>query len=141
MPQSKRLQDVIAIGGMRAHAKLAFDHVRSPLRRPHLLSVPKRFCSLRQQVRQLLGTQLGLRTWCWGPTQSTYPLSLRSAQPLTHGTFAHSQDRNSLFLLPPLLRQFPRTQKTTFFPIVWFVFLLHPSSFTGFANHSVVSSP
>ena len=51
-----------------------------------------------------------------------------------------SQDRSSIFLLPSLLRQFPRSQKTIFFPILWFVFFLHPSSSTGFANHSVVSS-
>ena len=139
MPQSFRPQDVIVIGGMRAHDTLAFDHVRSAPRRPHLPSVPKRFCSLGQQVRQLLGTQLGLRNWCWGVTQSNHSLSLRSAQPRTHGTFAHFQDRSSIFLLPPLLRQFPRSQKTTCFPIVWFEFFLHPSSLTGFVNHSVVN--
>ena len=93
---------------MRLH--LAFAHVRSTPGRPHLPSVPKRFCSWRQHLRhlrQLLGTQLGLRTWCWSVAQSNDPLRIRPVQPLAHDTFTHPQGRSSLFQLPPWLRHFP----------------------------------
>jgi hypothetical protein len=68
---------------------LAFAHVRPTPGRPHLPSVPKHCCSLRQhlrQLRQLPGTQLGLRTWCWSAAQSNDPLRLRPVQPLVEQT-------------------------------------------------------
>src|SRR2546427_392100 len=108
MPQSLRPQDALALGGMSAHAQLAFAHVRPTLGRPHLLSVSKRFCSLRQylrQLRQLLGTQLGLRTWCWSAAQSHDPLRLHSVQPLNASKMIMRPERATEERLAPYLEQ------------------------------------
>lgn len=127
-------QGATAMGGMIARTKVALDHVRYPLRRPHLSSVPSLFCSLGQdlrQRRQLLRTSFRLWPWCWVAAQPLDPLSFRSAHPLTHSSFAHCQGRCHLFLLPSLLGPFLGTQTTPFFPIVCFVVLLHPSRVSG----------
>jgi hypothetical protein len=113
---------------------LAFAYVCPPLGRPHLPSVPKRCCSLRQhlrQLRQLLGTQLGLRTWCWSAAQSNDPLRLRSVQPLAHDTFTHPRAAAISFCFHPGCDSSQAELPTTFLPLVWFMSLLHPSSFTG----------
>ncbi len=117
---------------MRLH--LAFAYVRPTLGRPHLPSVPKRCCSSRQHLRhlrQLLGAQLGLRTWCWSAAQSNDLLRLRPVQPLAHDTFTHPRAAAHPFCFHPCCASSQAELPTTFFPLVWFVFLLHPSRFTG----------
>ena len=117
---------------MRLH--LAFAHVRPTPGRSHLPSVPKRVCSMLQhlrQLRQLLGTQLGLRTWCWSAAQSNDPLRLRPVQPQARGASTHPMAAAHSFSFHPGWDSSQVELPTTFFPLVWFVFLLHPSSFTG----------
>ena len=114
---------------MRLH--LAFAYVRPTLGRPHLLSVPKRFCSSRQHLRQLLGTQLGLRTWCWSAAQANDPLRLRPVQPLAHDTFTHPRAAAHSFCFHPGCDSSQAELPTTCFSLVWFVFFLHSFSFTG----------
>src|SRR5437588_804752 len=67
-------------------------------------------------------------------------LRLCSCEPLTDCSFAHPQRYRDVFLLPPLLPQLPGSQASTFFPIVWFVFFLHPSILSGLAIHATVYS-
>jgi len=113
---------------------LAFAYVCPPLGRPHLPSVPKRCGCLRQhlrQLRQLLGTQLGLRTWCWSAAQSNDPLRLRPVQQQARGAPAHPKAAARSFSLHPCCASSQAELPTTFFPLVWFVFFLHPSSFNG----------
>jgi hypothetical protein len=66
MPQSFHPQDALAIGGIRAHATVAFAHVRPTLGRSHLLSVSKRFCSLRQHQARNCASCSALNLGC-GP--------------------------------------------------------------------------
>ncbi len=118
------------MAGMVAHAELTLHHLRHSLPGPHLAKKSKRLCSsIKQtgQLRQLLGVQLGLRSWGWMATQRLFSLCPGSFEPLADGSFAHSQRCGDVFLLPLLLPQFPRSQPTTFFPIMWFLFFLHPS--------------
>ena len=115
---------------MVAHSELALDHLGDSSACPNLSAEPKRFSPLVQQagqLRQVLGTQLRLRTWSWMSMQGWLSLCLASLEPLADGSFAHSQGSNYIFLLPSLLPQFPRSQPTAFFPIMRFLFFLHPS--------------
>src|SRR5204863_8537727 len=88
----ERAQDATAMRGMIAHAKVALDHFRHSLRRPHLSSISKRFRSLRQylrQLRQLLRTQFRLRPRRGATAHPLDRLRFRSARPLPHRPFAH----------------------------------------------------
>src|SRR5512142_3074028 len=118
------------MAGMVAHPELTLNHLPHPLRRPHLTAKPKRLrSSIKQagQLCQLLGTQLRPRSWSRTATQRLFSLRLGSLEPLTDCSFPYTQGLSYLFLLPLLLPQFPRSQPTAFFPIMRFVFFLHPS--------------
>lgn len=81
------------MAGMVAHAKLALNHLCHPLRGPHLTTKSKRLrASMKQtgQLCQLLGAQLGLRSWGGMATQRLFSLSPGSLKPLADGSFAHS---------------------------------------------------
>ena len=93
----------------RIRLHLAFAHVRPTLGRPHLPSVPKRWCT----------------------AQSNDPLRLRPVQPLAHDTFTHPRAAANSFCFHPCCDSSQAELPTTFFPLVWFVFFLHSSSFTG----------
>jgi hypothetical protein len=82
------------------------------------------------QLRQLFGTHLGLRTWCWSAAHSNGPLHLRSGQPLAHDTFTHLRAAAHSFCFHPGCASSQAELPTTLFPLVWCMFFLHPSSFT-----------
>jgi hypothetical protein len=112
----------------RRRLHLAFAHVRPTPGRPHPPSVPKRCCSLR---RAPAPAATWMQTWCWSVAQSNDPLCLRLVQPLARDTSTHPRAAAHSFSSHPGWNSSQAELLTTFFPLVWVMFMLYPSCFTG----------
>lgn len=98
------------MGGMIAHAELAFDDQCDAFGGPDLASEPIGLGSFGQQggqLRTLLRRQLGRRTWRRVMAQGFWPLGFPTAYPLTDRSFGDSQRFRNLALGPSLFVQFP----------------------------------
>ena len=130
------------MGRMIADAEDSLDHLGDPLGGPDLPAIAKGLrssCQYLWQLGQLLSTQLALGARCRVTTQRLHSLGPASFEPLADRSFAHSQRHSNVFLLPALLRQFPGSSTTPFFPIFSVLVFLHASILSCLASYAAVN--
>src|SRR5260370_3275875 len=126
-----------------ADAEDSLDHLGDPLGGPYLPAIAKGLrssCQYLWQLGHLLCAQLGLGAGGWVTTQRLDSLGPASFEPLADRSFAHSQGHSNVFLLPALLRQFPGSSTTPFFPIFSLLVFLHASILSCLASYAAVNS-
>ncbi len=71
------------------------------------------------ELGPLFGGEAGLSTGGRVVPQGSDPASSGPGHPLAHGTLGHTERGGNIFLLPPLLIEFPGTEAATFAPVPW----------------------